>query len=185
MAFYEQLIMKFQEIGFMDFALPFLLVFAIFYGVLNQIGLFNDDKNLDAVISIVASLIVVGYTPFVEQYFQVYVTNILGGTAIFLLAFLAFYLLAGMALPGESADKWKEIVDPKYVFGVLGLAVAFMFVSYGGPRMLLGPEALEQISGSGVSLGFITMGDVVFFAVIAILIGFMYWTVKGGSSESG
>ncbi|MBW3015371.1 hypothetical protein KY330_03050 [Candidatus Woesearchaeota archaeon] len=47
-----------QQIGFVDLFLPFILIFAVVYGILSRMQLF-DNRNLNTAISVVLALLVV------------------------------------------------------------------------------------------------------------------------------
>ncbi|MDY6778129.1 MAG: hypothetical protein SVU32_05660 [Candidatus Nanohaloarchaea archaeon] len=171
----EQLIARFQEFGFFNYVVPFLLVWILFYGILKKINIFGETANIDEVLSIIAAFLVVSYTPFVEQYFQVYVTNLFGAISILLIAMLGFFLLVGMMLGDEGRDYLAH--HRKYIMGAIGLAVVFLFVSYGGPRMIFSPGQMEQIGVENMVL--ISQADFYLLLIGAGVVGFMYWTMGG------
>ncbi len=154
----------------MRWLLPFLLVFVIIYGVLQKIGLF-DNNTIDGALSVILSLIVIGYTPLVEGIFYVYITQLFGGVAILLLSILAFFMLATFLT--QEKDAGKLMPDSKFLVGGSALIIIILIVNYGVLDVL------------GIPIN-ITFGQIVPFIVLGGVVGFMAWVLKGdkGKRES-
>ena len=58
-----------DQVGFFQFLLPFLLIFALVFGILNQIHLFKDNKSINAIIALVVGLMALQF-PLVPQFFS-------------------------------------------------------------------------------------------------------------------
>lgn len=163
----EQIMLNLQS-GGMKLVLPFLLVFVILYGVLNMVSLFKNEK-IDAALSIIISIIVIGYTPFVEGVFYGYLTNVFGSVSLLLLSILAFYMLAGFLLPGEESI--SDIMDKKkgWLVGISALIIFALSLNYG---------IFEFLFGRSASLN-IDMATLMPFIVLGAVIGFIVWVING------
>ncbi len=147
----------------MRYLLPFLLVFVIIYGVLQKIGLFKNN-TIDGALSVILSLIVIGYTPLVEGIFYVYITQLFGGVAILLLSILAFFMLATFLTQEDDVN--GMLPDSKYLVGGSALIIIIMIVNYGVLDVL------------GIPIN-ITFGQIVPFIVLGGVVGFMALVMKG------
>ena len=47
---------QWEQAGFFSYLLPFLLLFALIFGILNQIHLFRENKSINGIIALVVSL---------------------------------------------------------------------------------------------------------------------------------
>jgi len=82
-----------NQVGFYSFALPFLLIFAITYGLLSKVELFNknDSKKINSIIAICIAFFVVNYTPFATT-LQDFFTNLFGSMSLVISGMLVFVL---------------------------------------------------------------------------------------------
>ena len=63
---FQEAIEPLRKIGFFDYYLPFILMFAIFYGLLKKSKIFGEDKSaekINLIISLSASFYVTIFTP--------------------------------------------------------------------------------------------------------------------------
>ncbi|MDY6789025.1 MAG: hypothetical protein SVV03_03605, partial [Candidatus Nanohaloarchaea archaeon] len=56
MSLFQNLIQNLQNVGFFQYFLPFVLVMAVFYGLLRKFELF-EDKAVDATVALVAAFL--------------------------------------------------------------------------------------------------------------------------------
>lgn len=106
-----------EETGFFDVILPFLLVFTIIYAILLKIKVLGEHKPVNVVVSFVIALLVVRSESVVGL-----IGRFLPNVAIFLIVILMFLLMAS-TLVGESKDWFKE-ETLKYI--ALGISVVFV-----------------------------------------------------------
>ncbi|MBI2508006.1 hypothetical protein HYV89_03560 [Candidatus Woesearchaeota archaeon] len=57
---------SFADIGGFDVVLPFILVFAVTFAVLRKIRLFGENKNVDAIVSLILAAFLVSATDIVQ-----------------------------------------------------------------------------------------------------------------------
>ena len=166
-----------QEIGFYDVVLPFLLVFTVFFGVLEKTKIFGTEdngapkKNLNAMVAFVVGFFVIAAKEIVTS-----IQESLPLVALGLLAILSFLMLIGSMFSGEKEFNFVELFGGGWK---TGFAIAFLasivlifFQSFGW----LAP-VWEYITGIGTETFILVM------FVIAI-VGIMFYVVGGGSKKS-
>ncbi|MCX6820828.1 MAG: hypothetical protein NT016_02680, partial [Candidatus Aenigmarchaeota archaeon] len=127
--------------GVFEFYLPFVLMFAIFYGLLSKSKIFGDEekerrvRNINVVVSIVAALFImvspvgVSLTTFFGAFFT--------QTMVILTTMLAFMLIIFMFIPHNSVGEFmKEPMKyAKYFIPLALVAVLAVFFASGGPKI--------------------------------------------------
>ncbi len=99
-----------QQYGFFSYLLPFLLIFALVFGILNQIHLFKESKSINGIIALVVGLLALQY-PLVPQFFS----EIFPRMGVGLSIILVLLILAGMFVdPGKAG-----IMTTLMVIGVI------------------------------------------------------------------
>lgn len=83
---------KLDNLGFFDFILPFLLIFAIVFGVLSKVKIFEDNKGVSGIIALSVGLMSLQFG-FVSEFFSVLFPRVGIGIAVMLLLliFLGFF----------------------------------------------------------------------------------------------
>lgn len=163
-----------QQAGVFHFYLPFVLVFAIFYGLLTKSKVFGDDKlskRLNAIIALIAALYVVGFTPVGVQLisFADYIGVLFTDAAVVIVTLLVFLLILFMLIPTKTKDLsgWWNIL---IVIAAL-IALALFFNAGGG--------AIFGIFGSfSGGLG-ISGQDIAVIVLVLITVFVIYWLTKG------
>ena len=162
----SNVIQQFKQFGQFDFYLPFIMVFAILFGMIQRTKLF--DRGLSAVIALASAGFVMIYTPagitlagFFANFFAETVVVML--TIIVVVVFMA--LLKGVAPDTEYGTWWKENAN-LIIFGALAIFVVLgvsIFVSSGGLGIFPGINFGFSAGGSGL--------DTTTWALIILLIG--------------
>src|SRR3989304_6496947 len=86
-----------RNVGFFEFYLPFVLSFALFYGILQKVDIFKS-RNINLVISLVLALYVIGFTP-VGTTFAQFLTNFFGDVALILVSTLGLLMIFFVLVP--------------------------------------------------------------------------------------
>jgi hypothetical protein len=147
---------QWDQMGIFNYALPFLLIFALVYGILNKSKIFGDEnKGAVVIISLAIGLLsLVGN--YVSNFFKIIMPNL----AIGLSVLLCGIILVGLLWQEEKIKSWL----PYVIFG-LG-AIIFIYVVYG--------------SFSGNSWGGSYVWDQYGSALVTLLIlGGIIWAVIG------
>jgi len=88
---------QWDQAGFFQYLLPFLLIFALVYGILTQIKLFKDSKSINGIIALVVGLLALQF-PMVPQFFAEIFPRLGIGLAII----LVLLILMGMFIDPKS-----------------------------------------------------------------------------------
>lgn len=66
---FERMINSWQEAGFFTYLFPFLLIFALVYGIMTRIKIFQENKAVNAIIALVVGLMSLQFS-FVSNFFS-------------------------------------------------------------------------------------------------------------------
>ncbi len=149
--------------------LPFLLVFALVFAVLQKAQIFGKEKKqIDAIIAAVIALLVVSVG---------YATNLIVSLIPFLAAglviLLIFFLLWGFAFQGSE---FKIHDSVKWVIGGVAAVAVIIAVLYFTPAW---PKVVNLFSGEGSTwVANIVFIVVIVAAVVAVMFG-------GGQKKEG
>ena len=105
---------QWEQFGFFSYLLPFLLLFALIFGILNQIKLFQDNKSINAIIALSVGLMALQFD-FVPVFFSEIFPRLGVGLAIL----LVLLILGGM------------FVDPSkggIMYTLLGIGVVIAII---------------------------------------------------------
>ena len=178
-----------QSVGLFEFYLPFVLSFAILYGILRKAKIFGDNrtgKTTDLVVSLILSLFVIGYTPVggaLATFFGTMFTGTVTLIVTLLGTIMILYVLGRVIevdIPGKrSSWKWGAAL-----IAVTLLVAAAAFVSAGGLSFFgasvpsIGSPSFSLPSLPSVN---ITAEDIVIFGGFVLFIAAVIWmaTDKG------
>jgi hypothetical protein len=149
-----------------DLMLPFLLVFAIVFAVLQKAEIFGKDKKqTDAIIALVIGLLVVAVGTATHV-----ITNLLPILAVGLVVLLAFFLLWGFAFKAGEFNVHKNV---QWVIAILAALAVIIAVLYFTPAWgYIG----NLVSGQGSTV----LVNVVF---VVLIIGAVIAVIYGGKKE--
>lgn len=106
---------------FKDYLFPIILVFALTFGVLEKTKLLGDDKKqLNAIIAIVVSMILVGVL-----YPKQVISNMILFMAVALVIIFVFLLLYGFVAGDKDGFNIGDGVLKKVLLGIIFVAVVF------------------------------------------------------------
>jgi hypothetical protein len=119
---FELLVYNLNQMGFFGFLLPWLLMFAVTYGLLMKSKALGEDQKIIGVVSLVAAFFVVGYGgPLLGTFFS----NLFGIAAVVLGGILVTVLFISMA--GGDISKFAESKEIMALLAGVGIIV-FMIV---------------------------------------------------------
>jgi len=161
----------FRRFGVFDIILPFLLVFAVVFAILQKSEVLGKgQKNLDATVAFVVALLVVAATKIVGV-----INSSLPAVVLLIIVSLSFLLLVGMFVePGKVFENLQG-AWAKFLMVLLFIAVLLIFL--GNIRLESGESwleyALSYVSAywSGAVVGSIILAVIFIAAIIWITIG--------------
>ncbi len=159
-----------NEMGVFSYVIPFLLMFAVVFAILQKTKILGDNKTIEAIIAAAIGLLALQFD-FVSEFFAVIFPRFGIGLAIF----LVLIILLGFFITGENGDA-KSM---QWIGWVVGLGVAIWAITdwntwFGG----------SGYGWGGFSVGFWLSEYFWPLIILAAVIGVIVWTVKSGSSGS-
>ena len=164
-----------RNVGFFEFYLPFVLSFALFYGILQKVDIFKS-RNINLVISLVLALYVIGFTP-VGTTFAQFLTNFFGDVALILVSTLGLLMIFFVLVP-LSGKEFKDLFKPVYLLPIAVLLALGAFMASGGLSIFPG----IQLPGGGLGLG-LSDQDLVIIGVLLLTVLVIYWLTKESKEE--
>ncbi len=181
---FRAIIETLKNIHFYDVILPFILVYAIVFAILEKSGIFakkdNDGKdllegqtkNINSIIAFVFGLFVVASIQTV-LFIESFIVNI----TIFIIFILVVLVLLGFIF----GDKYGELLDNKYVKWtvagvVLLVATAVLITILGVWDWVKDKWDNTSFGGSGTSDTFTTI-------LIILALGFVMYWISGGFAK--
>jgi len=173
-----------KEAHFYDVVLPFLLVYAITYGILLKSRIFKQKQDLEknersiySIISFVIGLLAVGSVQTV-----IYINSLIINMVVFLVFILTLLIVLGFVF----GDEWFNFIYKngkkddgfnKYVVIPVGLTILIVVIILG----LYALNALQPLINFFDGLannGFLTN-----LVIIILVIGILYFITNGGNSN--
>lgn len=154
-----------NKLGFYNFLLPWLFVFAVVYGLLAKVNIFGGQNNrISALIGFIAAFFAVSYY---GEPLAAFFTGLFGGATIILAGILVvvlFIAMAGFKLENiTDVSKWGTKLGLLLII-VIGIVVFMVATGTTISGIQLNEEALAAI-----------------FIIIIILLAL--WFVTGGKEE--
>lgn len=166
-----------QDFGLFDVILPFLLIFAIIFAILEKTLILGKEKdgspkkNLNSIVALVVALLFVSANKAVNL-----ITNALPNIALMIVIGLSFLLMLGIFWKTEEFDFRNKSKGWYITFSII-MFIALIVIFLGAYEISPGTSALSQIFDSveGGIFQDILIGIVVLGAIIGII---MYVTHK-------
>jgi amino acid transporter len=158
----------FQNWVFKDYILPFLLIFALVFGVLEKTKLLGEGKKqVNAIISFVMAMIFVSVL-----YPKQIVSNMVLFLAVSLVVVLVFLMLYGLVV-ADKKEGLKVETWMKWVFGILaGVAVIIAVIWASGIQI----ETLNLLFGQSWSKTF--WSNFFFILIVAVALALVMKSQK-------
>jgi len=191
---FEDLIATGMGLGIFDLFLPFVLSWAIIYGIMRKVSIFGDEKvgrTTDLIVSIVLSLLIIGYTPVgitLAAFFGTMFTGTVMIVVTLLGTIMVLYVLGKMLgidiISERESKRWKAVV---LILAIVLAAAAFL---YSGGLSFFGGVGIPGI-GTSISLPAlpslnISLEDaVVFGSIVLVLAVIIYISSEEGGKDKG
>ena len=94
---YQNIISQLENLGLFDFILPFLLIFAVVFGVLNYTKIFGNNRGVHILISLVIGLLAIRFPIYTD-----FLNIISSKLAIGLVIILTLIILVGLFIPAGA-----------------------------------------------------------------------------------
>jgi len=114
---------QWDQAGFFQYLLPFLLIFALVYGILTQVKLFKENKSINGIIALVVGLLALQF-PMVPQFFA----EIFPRLGIGLAVILVIMIILGLFLNTKDEGDFMKWV----LLGVAGIILLIVLVKTAG-----------------------------------------------------
>ncbi len=144
---------RWEEVGFFSYLLPFLLLFALVFGILTRVKIFKDNKVVNGIIALAVALMALQFS-FVPDFFSQIFPRVGVGLSI---------ILGIMIIVGLFADPDSPVIN--YV--LLGIGVITM-----GVIVIQSAGAVGWQSGQWWGDNWpIIVGAIVLFILVSVVIG--------------
>jgi hypothetical protein len=114
----QYILSQWEAWGVFDFVLPFLLIFAVVFGILTATGWIGNNKGVSVIISFVVAAMAIR-TGLVQNFF----VNIFPQVGVGLAVIVALVILTGLFIPNDEARWWA------YGFAIIGVIIWIISVS--------------------------------------------------------
>jgi hypothetical protein len=151
------LLQQWADLGVFDYLLPFLLIFALVYGILSSTNIFRGNKTVNAVIALTIGLLSLQWG-FVPQFFS----EVFPRAGVGLAVILIIIVTAGF------------FVDPKRVW--------IMYTLLGVAAFVAGVVLLNSFGSLGWQSSFILQqytGWIIFGVIFIIILAIIVGTTSG------
>jgi hypothetical protein len=156
------ILMQWDALGVFDYILPFLLVFAVIFGILSATHILGENKGIAIIIAFVLGLMSLQYRGLYTDFLQVIAPRLGIGLTIL----LSLMILIGLFIAQEETRYWF------YGLGAIGVLIAIIIFYQSAQDM--GWMWAGGYGSDGV--GLIVLGVFVIGIIVAV-------AVSGGSKK--
>ncbi len=123
---------QWQSAGVYDYLLPFLLVFAIVFGILTTTNVIGKQKGLHVIIALIIGLMAIGYNYSNGLFFSDFLKQIFPRLAIGLAVLLSVLILIGLFVPEDEKRYWLWGLGAiAFIIAIVVVAKSFDSLGYG------------------------------------------------------
>jgi len=142
-----------EQVGFFSFVLPFLLIFALVYGILTKTKIFKDSKGVNGIIALTVGLLSLQF-----DFVPVFFSEIFPRVGVGLSVILALFILLGLFLdPDSNVVKYSFLAVGVIIFYIVIVQTA-QYVGWGYGFWLTEWPTVLTIIGFLVALGIVFKG---------------------------
>ena len=147
--------------GFYEVVLPFLLIFAVIFAILENVKIFGrDSKKINGVVALVAGFLMIRNDMLIE-----FMNDILARFSVILIVVLAFLIIFGIF--GSKVENWGKGFFAFFVIVAL-LAGVFVLVERMGYYDITGTMDVDDFLDE--------YGNTVWIAIfLLVILGIIFW----------
>jgi len=136
---FEILVANLNQLGFFGFLLPWLLTFAVVFGLLSKTKALGEDLKINGVIALVVAFFVIGFGgPALGTFF----VNLFGWGAVVLAVILVIVLFLAMT----GADVTKVLGGNVHISALLvGIGIIIVFITIGAFGVKISTDVLAAV----------------------------------------
>lgn len=149
---------QWEYLGVFDFLLPFLLVFAIVYGILTSTRILSENKGISIIIAFVIGMLSIRY----QYFFSTFLAELFPRLGIGLTILLSLMILVGLFIAKDEQRYWG------YGLGGVGVLIAIVIFYQTSNRL---GWAWASGGFGGDSIGLIVLAVLIVGVIIAVAAG--------------
>jgi len=115
----QEILFIWESYGIFDTLLPFLLIFAVVFGILTYMRIFGDNRGIHVILALVIGLLAIG-TTYRTTFFSEFYREIFPRLGIGITVLLAIMILVGLFIPKGHKVYWS--------WGLAGIAVIIAII---------------------------------------------------------
>lgn len=142
MALLDAVFQQLGGIGLYQYGLPLLVTFAVVYGILDRIELFEQEE-INAIIGLVAGFFVANFAGGAGASLGLFLSNFFGAFAV-VLVFLVGAMMAIELGSGGGEVAGKETLH-RAVLWLGGIALVLIFLAWGGVQLIFPDVQIGQV----------------------------------------
>jgi len=143
---------QWAQMGFFSYLLPFLLIFAMVFGILSSIKMFKENRAIDAIIALAVGLMALQF-----DLVPVFFSQVFPRMGVALSVILVIMILAGLFIDPTKAGIMYTFLGVGVIAAIIVLVSSAGYTGYGGYWMY---------NNWGTIIGVI-----IFLAAIGIIVG--------------
>ncbi len=151
----QELLYLWESYGVFDYMFPFLLIFAVVFGILSYMNIFGSNKAINVLIAVVIGFMAIRFGWFNQFYAEIFPRLGIG-----IVVLLSILILIGLFIPEEERRYWA------WGLGAIGVIIAMLVIyqTFGNLGWTYGAF------GSGEVLGWIVFGILLLAIIIAVAV---------------
>ena len=188
MATIADVIVRAQEFGIFEFYLPFIIMLAITFGILQKAKIFGDPaasrsaRNINVILAVSISLFVMVYTPAGITLSQ-FLAALFGQTLVVILSMLSILMMVFFVLPilGVKMELKRGVKVLVLIIVAIGIAI---FISTGGTALFPGITWGQFPQLPTVLIPGLTLQDLALVVLGVLTIAILIFVVSGGGGKN-
>jgi uncharacterized membrane protein YozB (DUF420 family) len=149
---------QWEAAGIFAYALPFLLIFALVFGLLSKLNIFASKENPNKGVNVMIAL-AVAFMSLQFDMVSMFFSEIFPRFGVALSIILVILILGGLFMPTNKENNWFMVALAVIVFIIIGTVIYNSLGVFGW-----------GIGGPGLSYFWSKYGSIIIFAIIIIAV---------------